>query len=124
MHKHANRFKRTSRLLNAADYQNVFEQPLRAVDKYFTVLAKANQTNESRLGLAISKKNARRAVDRNRIKRIARENFRIHQGELAGLDFVVMAKFAAVQAENKILMSSLLRHMKTLNREFSMSSDS
>lgn len=124
MNKLANRFNKTSRLLNAADYQNVFQQPLRAVDKYFTVLAKANQTNESRLGLAISKKNARRAVDRNRIKRIARESFRIHQDKLAGLDFVIMAKFAAVQADNKVLASSLLKHLETLNRKFSKSSDS
>ena len=36
----------------------------------------SGETPVSRLGLAIPKKNAKRAVDRNRIKRIIRETFR------------------------------------------------
>ena len=41
----------------------------------FHIKESTNQIN-SRLGLAIPKKKARRAIDRNRIKRLIRENFR------------------------------------------------
>ncbi len=41
----------------------------------FHIKESSNQMN-SRLGLAIPKKKARRAIDRNRIKRLIRENFR------------------------------------------------
>lgn len=123
MNAQGNLFGKKFRLLNAVDYQNVFDQPLRTVDKYFTVLARSNQLTDSRLGLAISKKSARRAVDRNRLKRLARESFRIHKHELAKLDFVVMAKYAAVNADNSTLYDSLLVHWKTLDRKFSISAD-
>ena len=43
----------------------------------------------SRLGLALPKRLAPRAVDRNRAKRIARELFRRHAVKAAGLDVVV-----------------------------------
>lgn len=44
---------------------------------------------ESRLGLALAKRLARRAVDRNRMKRLAREVFRRHGVKTAGLDLVL-----------------------------------
>ena len=57
----------------------VFKQALRSRDPLFTVLCRCNNSDLARLGLAISKKHCRRAVGRNRIKRIVRESFRQHQ---------------------------------------------
>ena len=48
-------------------------------------------TPHKRLGLAIPKKLAKRAVDRNRIKRLIRENFRISRPE-ESFDIVVKLK--------------------------------
>lgn len=48
-----------------------------------------------KLGLAIAKKRAKRAVDRNRLKRVARESFRHHSHQLDGLELVVMNRDAA-----------------------------
>lgn len=49
----------------------------------------AGRPGESRLGLTLPKRFARRAVDRNRMKRLARETFRHHGVRNAGLDLVI-----------------------------------
>jgi ribonuclease P protein component len=80
------------RLLKARDYERVFQRPQRSTDQAFTVLARPSGRALPRLGLAIPRKHIKRAVDRNRIKRLIRESFRQHQPLLHGLDVVVMAK--------------------------------
>ena len=62
------------------------------------------------MGLAIARKQVRRAVDRNRLKRLVREVFRHHRAGLTGVDLVVMARSAAVKADNAALRASLVRH--------------
>jgi len=68
----------------------------------------------SRLGLAISRKAAPRASDRNRIKRIVRESFRLAnpRWQNNNLDLVVMTRQASTQAENGRLFQSLHRHWR------------
>ena len=66
-----------------------------------------------RLGLSISKKVANLAVDRNRIKRLARSVF-INQTDLENYDFVIKAKKAAAQEQNKVLRDSLEKHFKRI----------
>lgn len=85
------------RLRKPADYKKVFANPLKFSDKYFTLLVVGNEFGYARLGLAIAKKNIRRAVDRNLLKRAARESFRMHQHQLGGFDIVVLAKKDALQ---------------------------
>ena len=51
--------------------------------------ASLNGDRFSRLGIVVSKRVARRAVDRNRLKRLVRETFRRRQQELAGFDLLV-----------------------------------
>ena len=46
----------------------------------------------SRLGLSVPKRQAPRAVDRNRLKRLAREAFRRHAVRDAGLDLVLTTR--------------------------------
>ncbi len=76
----------------------------------FTVLYKKNGGREARLGLAISRKHCRGAVQRNRLKRIVRESFRVHRNQLEGLDLVVLNQPGAARAGNKALFDSLHRH--------------
>ena len=76
----------------------------------FTVLYKENGGQPARLGLAISKKNCRLAVDRNRLKRVVRESFRHHRDDLDGFDVVVLNQPAAKLAGNKALFDSLEQH--------------
>lgn len=93
----------------------MFAKSRRSADAFFTVLAAPNEgTTTARLGLAISKKQVRRAVDRNRLKRLARDVFRLHRAELEGLDLVVMARATAAITDKTTLCNALLRHFLRL----------
>jgi ribonuclease P protein component len=90
----------------------VLEHPQRQADRYFTVLIQTQPPSASadpgaRLGLAISKRSAPRAVDRNRIKRLIRESFRAHKAALPSVDLVVMCRRAAISANNAALAVSI-----------------
>lgn len=61
----------------------------------------------ARLGLAVAKKRARRAVDRNRIKRVARESFRERRAALGSRHVVVMNRDAAKGATAAELRAAL-----------------
>ena len=70
-------FPKQARLLSARDYREVFAgAEARASHRHLLLLARRNGRGHHRLGLVIAKKHVRRAVERNRIKRVAREFFR------------------------------------------------
>jgi len=114
---HLQRLPTWQRLLNADDYQRVFNgQPWKSSDAYLTLLAIANSHQYARLGLVIMKKRVKHAVQRNRIKRVVRESFRQHKIQLSGLDLVVLAKDKTAQYDNAILFASLQKHWQRLVR--------
>ena len=94
----------------------MFADATRSTDRFFTVLARANTRNVSRLGLTISRRAAKRAVDRNRLKRIIREIFRTEEN-LPHWDFVVMAKPPATTSPAAALRESLVEHFERLRRK-------
>lgn len=110
------RFPREARLTHPREYQAVFAGAKRLGDRYFTVLVIPNDIARPRLGLAVSRKAAPRSVDRNRIKRAARESFRHVQHSLPGLDIVVIAKAGARDAECAVLQHSLNHQWQRLLR--------
>ncbi len=109
---HSATFGRDRRLIDSTQFSHVFAEPRRSADRYFTVLARSNPELSARLGLAVSRRVARRAVDRNRLKRLIRESFR--QRSLAPSDFVVMPRAPAVCAGSRDLLASLDKHFSRL----------
>jgi ribonuclease P protein component len=56
------------------------------------VYLRANGLSQARLGIIASTRAARRAVDRNRFKRMAREAFRQARLRLGGVDVVIQLR--------------------------------
>jgi ribonuclease P protein component len=76
-------------------------------DTHFSISALPNHAAHPRLGLAIATRTFGSAVERNRIKRIARESFRLNQHTLPPLDITVAAHAAARDAAPVVLRASL-----------------
>lgn len=101
-------FSKASRLGNANDFKCVFDDAQYKVHQpQFLILAKLNTLNHHRLGLVVAKKKVRRAHERNRIKRLARESFRLLGQSTFSMDIVVMPKIGIEQVSNQDLSQQL-----------------
>ena len=110
-------FGKAKRLLNAKEYSRVFDgTEAKASHKRLLLLAKRNNSSRHRLGLVIARKNVRLAVERNRIKRVAREFFRTLQGEEPGMDVVLLARHGMDQLDNAELSTILRQQWQVLGR--------
>ena len=106
------RFPRSARLTAASDFDAAFKSGKRINDPLFGLHWRPDAAVPARLGLAVSRKVDGRAVGRNRIKRALRQHFRLIRAELAGGDYVFVARPAAAKASAEALsvaMESLLR---------------
>ena len=108
-------FSPERRLHAPAEFGRVFAEPIRSSDRFFTVLARSSGRSVARLGLTVSRRAAKRAVDRNKLKRLARESFRRNRA-LPPWDFVVLARAGADRAERSALRTSLDRHFEQLTK--------
>lgn len=109
-------------MLRPAEFEHVFRQPVRSSDTCFRILARTNDTDSHRLGMAVSKKVCRGAVRRNRIKRVIRESFRTEMvgqpstGQMTEctLDIVVLPTRQAASDSKLVLKQSLSMHWQKL----------
>jgi ribonuclease P protein component len=95
------------RLRRKSEYDAAYARGRRFADAYFAVVARANGLGCARLGLAIATKAAGNSVERNRVRRVIREAFRLRQHDLPAVDLVVSARGAVAGAENAVLHASL-----------------
>lgn len=113
-------FSRELRLLTPVQFKNVFEQPFRASTPEIAILARKNNLEHPRLGLTVAKKHLKRAHDRNRIKRLVRESFRLSQHRLPACDFVFVAKGGIGKLDNssfvQILEKLWQRHIRLVQK--------
>lgn len=102
-------FPRSARLLDGAAFGRVFATRSVEQNRYFRIHHAGSASGEARLGLAISRRAAKRAVDRNRIKRLVRESFRGKRAELRALDFVVISRPAATDGARARVRAALMQ---------------
>lgn len=93
-------FSHIARLSRPEHYRRVFDNPAYKISsKAFLMLASPGDADCSRVGIIVAKKNIRRAVRRNRIKRLVREQFRLNHLDQP-VDLVVLARPAADALDN------------------------
>ena len=68
------------------------------------------------MNMALARKHIRKAITRNRFKRVIREYFRLHYARLPNVDLVVLAKPGVSTRSNDALRASLARHWKRLSK--------
>ena len=109
------RFRACNRLKRPEEFKLVFSSKHRSSDNSFLFLARQNNLNQARLGLAVPKKHISRSVDRNKITRIIRESFRLRQKQLEGKDVVVVVK-GAVNCKSKSIDAGLIKHWDKMSK--------
>ena len=91
-------FPTTLRIRNARQFRRVFIEKNRFFGRYYVLYYRQNCLDHGRVGVTITKRKIRRAVARSQLKRIIRENFRLQQYKLSGLDLVFIVKRGAETA--------------------------
>jgi ribonuclease P protein component len=105
------------RLRRKSDFDAAYARGRRMGDGFFAVTATSNDSGVPRLGLAVAVRIAGGGVGRNRIRRVVRESFRLHQRELPAVDLVVSARPGARAASGKELHASLAALWKKVGEQ-------
>jgi ribonuclease P protein component len=104
------------RLRRKREFDAVYAHGRRIGNSFFGVTAHVNEKGWPRLGLAVAVKMAGNAVERNRIRRVIRESFRLHQREIPAVDLVVSARLrarGAAGAELRAQLQALWQEVRT-----------
>lgn len=81
------------------------------------MLAARPDSPDRRVGITVSKKVSKKAVERNRIKRLVRESFRHLDEVLPVADYVVIARARCADSSNDQILESLARHWQRLSQK-------
>ncbi|MGO9994288.1 MAG: ribonuclease P protein component [Steroidobacteraceae bacterium] len=111
-------FEPRKRLHRPAEFRAAGRRGRKLSDAYFSLSVLANHENCARLGLAIATRTFGTAVARNRVKRLARESFRLNQHVLPPVDVTVSARGAARLAQPQELRASLEKHWKNITQRW------
>ena len=95
----------------------MYRDARRSADGSFAVFMRRNDGGFPRLGLSIAARVIGNSVRRNRVKRVVRESFRLHQHELPAVDIVVNARSGARDADNAALVRSLEKHWRAVIKQ-------
>ncbi|AUR51792.1 ribonuclease P protein component [Aquella oligotrophica] len=109
-----NCFTKEHRLRKADEFSSVFAFRKVRVGKYFKLHYMPNSFEHSRLGFMVSKKVAKRANQRNYMKRFIREFFRTSQSGWGGVDLIVRVQKKFTQNEWLLVTDEL----KSLTKQF------
>lgn len=72
--------------------------------------------SDARLGIVVGKKLLKRAVDRNRVKRVIREQFRCLRPQLPPVDLVVRLAVKPAPLDARVLVGDFLALLEKLQR--------
>lgn len=97
-----NKFLKINKIIEKTDFKDTMRSPFVSKRKGLCVFWKENSLEAPRLGVSVAKKNVKKAVERNRIKRVIRETFRNNKSKLSNVDVVALI----TRAENNKCLAS------------------
>ena len=113
------RFHAWMRLRRGTDFARVYRRGSRARGAFITIAAAPNAGEGTRLGLSIGKRVDKRAVARNRLRRLVREAFRLEYPELPrGFDLVAIGSTPHARPDLAALRRELRRLAQKAARRF------
>ena len=105
-------------MLTPAQFKSVFSNPIKASSAEITLLAIPNTEQHPRMGLTVAKRFVKRANQRNRIKRVIRDSFRLNQHDIPHLDIVVLVRNGVMEMENSEINKSIEKLWRKLSRRY------
>ena len=116
------RFKKEAKLIKTDEYSSVFNFRKRISAKFLVVHYQPNTFKRARLGLVVGKKIAKLSVDRNYMRRVLREFFRIQQHAINHVDLVIRVQkkfenedFIQIKQEFDMLIAKLNQRTQQLS---------
>ena len=104
--------KKTVSLKENHEFRRLYHRGVSTAGRHLVLYCRRNRLGYNRLGLTVSAKLAG-AVQRNRIKRLFREAYRLNEDKFAdGIDLVLVARARAVGATYQEIEKSLLRALQ------------
>ena len=100
-------FTNRERLHTASQFQRVFKQANKSTSESFIMLFRKNNVGFPRIGIVVAKRKVKQAVDRNLIKRIIKESFRLSKAKLPPYDFIVILKKPVANIQRDSLRKEL-----------------
>jgi len=111
-------FARRYRLTKTDEFSSVFgfRKAIRGKVLMLHYQPRPEGNTEARLGLVVGKKQLKRAVDRNKVKRVVREQFRLRLAGLPAVDLVVRLAVKPAPLDGKLLAEDFLALLDKLQR--------
>jgi ribonuclease P protein component len=98
------------RLSKRPDIEAVFKKGRRINHPLFVLYIMHNRLGYSRFAFPVSKKVSKKAVERNRIRRMERESVRVHYKDIsAGNDVIIIATQRTLEIKKAYLLWESLR---------------
>jgi ribonuclease P protein component len=110
--------KKNQRILKRSEFISISESARPFHADFFIALAVPARNGRSRIGITVSRK-VGGAVQRNRIKRLAREAFRLNRHMIKQpLDINLIARKSAAEQSNQDILQALQDLFEKLSRQF------
>lgn len=113
-------YPQQARLRAPADFVALRREGKRFSSRCFYSQYRLTGSGQARLGIAVSRRVSKRALDRNRIRRIIRESFRLCRNDLPACDVLLIARAqAAAQSRGQLRADIALiwNHLAALKRQ-------